>query len=69
MTFHIAKEHLFFWIIFFLHLSGPIEHINNNNEMPNVFNFGLITPLHTIVYPCFSLIFKISLTFMNIQMK
>ena len=40
-----------------------------NNEMSYVFNLGLITPLHTIVYPCFSLIFKISLIFMNMQMK
>ena len=44
--------------IFFLHLSCPIEQIYTHNEMSYVFNLGLITPLHTIVYPCFYLIFK-----------
>ena len=37
----------------FLHLSGPIEQIYAHNKMSDVFNLGLITPLHTIVYPCF----------------
>ena len=54
---------------FFLHLSGPTGQIYTHNEMPYVFNLGLITPLHTIVYPCFSLIFKISLIFNNMQMR
>ena len=43
--------------------------IYTHNEMSYVFNLDLITPLHTIVYLCFSLIFKISLIFMNMQMK
>ena len=37
----------------FLHLSGPIGQIYAHNEMSYVLNLGLITPLHTIVYPCF----------------
>ena len=37
----------------FLHLSGPIEQIYTHNEMSYVFSLGLITPLHTTVYPCF----------------
>ena len=37
----------------FLHLSGPIGQIFAHNEMSYVLNLGLITPLHTIVYPCF----------------
>ena len=54
----------------FLHLSGPIGQIYAHNEMPYVINLGLITLLHTIVYPwLFSLIFKISLIFMNMQMR
>ena len=53
----------------FLHLSGPIGQIYADNEMSYVFNLGLITPLHIIVYQCFSLIFKISLIFMNMQMR
>ena len=68
MKVHITKEH-FFRTIFFLHLSGPNEQIYTNNEMSFVFNLGLITPLHTKVYPWFSLIFYISLIFMNMQMK
>ena len=47
----------------FLHLSGPIGQIYAHNEMSYVFNLGLITLLHTIVF-----IFKISLIFMNMQM-
>ena len=43
----------------FLHLCGPNEQIYTHNEMSFVFNLGLITPLHTIVYPCFSLILNI----------
>ena len=38
---------------YFLHLSGPIEQIYTHNEMSYVFNLGLITPLHTIVYQWF----------------
>ena len=69
----------------FLHVSGPNEQIYTHNEMSYVFNLGLITPLQTIVYQCFSpilkyvhpLIFlrsflsllKFSLIFMNMQMK
>ena len=53
----------------FLHLSGPSEQIYTHNKMSYMFILGLMTPLHTIVYPCFSLIFKISLIFMNMQMK
>ena len=52
----------------FLHLSGPIGQIYAHNEMSYVFNLGMITLFHTIVYPCFSLIFTISLIFMNTQM-
>ena len=52
-----------------MHLSGPIEQIYTHNEMSFVFNFGLITPLHKIVYLFFPLIFKISLIFMKMQMK
>ena len=39
----------------FLHLdlSGPNEQIYTHNEMSFLFNLGLVTPLHTIVYPCF----------------
>ena len=34
-------------------LSGPIGQIYAHNKMSDAFNLGLITPLHTIVYPCF----------------
>ena len=39
----------------FLHLGGPLEQIYTHNEMSNMYvsNLGLITNLHTIVYPCF----------------
>ena len=47
-----TKEHLFLRTIF-LHLSAPIGQILAHNKMSYVFNLGLITPLHTIVYPCF----------------
>ena len=53
----------------FLHLSGPIGQINAHNIMSYVFNLGLIIPLHPIVYTCFPLIFKISLIFINMQMR
>ena len=54
----------------FLHLSGPNEPIYTHNKMSFVFNLGRLTLLDTIVYPCFfSLIFNISLIFMNMQMK
>ena len=46
-------EHLFVRTIFFLHLSDSIGQIYAHNEMSCVFNFGLITSLHTKVYPCF----------------
>ena len=69
MKFHITKEHVFLRTIFFLHLSGPNEQIYTHNEMSFVFNLGLITPLHTIVYPFFSLIFHISLIFINMHME
>ena len=52
IKFHISKGHLFFRTILF-HLSGPIEQIYTHDEMSYVFNLGLITPLHTIVYPWF----------------
>ena len=53
-----------------LHLSGPIGQIYAHNKMYYEFNLGLITPLHTIVYPwVFPSIFKISLIFMNMQMR
>ena len=68
MKIHITKEHSFLRTIF-LHLSGPIEQIYTNNKMSYVFNLGLITLLHTAVYPWVALIFKISLIFMNMQMK
>ena len=42
----------------FLHVSGPIGQVYAHYEMSYVFNLGLITPLHTIVYHCFySIIF------------
>ena len=53
----------------FLHLSGPIGQSYAHNEMSYVFNLGLITPLHTIVYSCFFPYFTISLIFMNMQMR
>ena len=54
----------------FWHLSGPIGQIYAHNKMSYVFNLGLIAPLHTVVYPCFfSLIYTISLIFMNMQMR
>ena len=53
----------------FLHLSGPIGQIYAHNEMSYVFNLGLIIPLHLIDYPCFSLIFQISLIFINMQIR
>ena len=37
----------------FLHLSGPNDQIYTHNEISYVFNLSLITPLHTIIYPCF----------------
>ena len=53
----------------FLHLSGPIEQIYTHNEMSNVFNVGLITPLDTsLPNVFFSFIFKFSLIFINMQM-
>ena len=52
-----TKEHLFLRTIFFWHLSGPIGQIYAHNEMSYVFNLGLITPLNTIVYPCFFFLF------------
>ena len=54
MKFQKTKEHLFLGQYFCLHLSGPIEQIYIHNEMSYVFNLGLITPLHTIVYLCFA---------------
>ena len=42
----------------FWHLSGPIGQIYSHNEMSYVCNLGLITPLHTIVYPLFFPHFK-----------
>ena len=68
MLFRITKEHLSSGQLIW-HLSGPIENIYTHNEMSFVFNLGLISPLHNIVYPCLSLIFKISLIFMNMQMN
>ena len=65
-----TKEHLFLRTIFFLHLGGRIGQIYAHNDMSYVFNLGLITLKHTIVYPWFLvLIFKISLIFMNMQMR
>ena len=53
-----------------LHLNGPIGQIYAHYEMYYVFNLGLITPLLTIVYPCFfPIIFQISLIFMIMQMR
>ena len=37
----------------FLHLSGPNEQIYTHIEMSYVFNLGLISPLHTIMYTWF----------------
>ena len=44
---------IYFWGQYFLHFSGPIGQIYAHSEMYYVFNLGLITPLHTIVYLCF----------------
>ena len=54
MKFHINKVHFFLRTIsFFKNLTGPIEQIYTRNDMSCVFNLGLITPLHIIVYQCF----------------
>ena len=53
MKFQKPEEHLFFEDNIFLHLSGPIGQIYTHNEMSFVFNLGMITQLHTIVYPSF----------------
>ena len=39
----------------FLHLIDPNKQIYTHNEMSYVFNFGLINPMHIIVYPRFPL--------------
>ena len=67
--------------IFFFHLSCPIEQMYNLNEMPYVFNVGLITPLNTslpkqpeislfmflfIILPHF---LRFSLIFINMQIR
>ena len=41
----------------------------HHNEMSYVFNLGQITPLDTSLPNVFSLLFKISLIFMNMQMR
>ena len=51
MKFQKPKSIYFEDNIFFLHLRGPIEQVYTHNEMSYVLNLGLITPLHTIVYP------------------
>ena len=53
----------------FVHLSGPIEQICTCDEMPYVFNLGLITPLDTSLANGFPSFYKISLIFMNMQMR
>ena len=64
-----TKEHLFLGQ-YFLHLSGPNEQTNTHNEMSYVFNLGLINPLaYYSLTMVISLIFKISLIFINMQMK
>ena len=47
----------------FLHLSGPIGQTYAHNKMSDVFNLGLITPVAFFHH------FKISLIFMNMQMR
>ena len=65
-----TKEHLFLRTNIFLHLSGPIGQTCTHHEMSYVFNLGLITQLHTIVYTCFFLsLQKFSLIFINMQMR
>ena len=56
---------LIFRTIFFLHSSGPIEQIYTRYKISYVFNVGQLPPW--IHYPMFSLIYKISLIFMNMQ--
>ena len=53
----------------FLPLSGPIERIYTQNKMSYIFNVGLITPFNTSLPNVFSLIFKFSLIFINMQMR
>ena len=53
----------------FLHLSSPIEQIYSHDKMCYVFNLGLTTPLDDSLPNDFSNIFKISLIFMNIQLR
>ena len=53
----------------FLHLSGPIRQIYAHNKMSDVFNLGLITPVAYYSLPMLFPSFKISLIFMNMQMR
>ena len=54
----------------FLHLSGPIGQIYAHNKMSDVFNLGLVTPVAYYSLPMFFFHhFKISLIFMNMQMR
>ena len=68
MIFHITKMHLSLRTKF-LHLSGPIEQINSQKKMSYVFNVDLITSWDASSSDGFSLIFKFSLIFMNMQMR
>ena len=43
--------------------------INTRNKISYAFNLGLITPLDTSLPNGFSIVFKFSLIFMNIQMR
>ena len=52
----------------FLHLSGPIGQIYAHNKMSDVFNLGLIIPVAYSTHAFFHH-FKISLIFMNMQMR
>ena len=68
MKFHITKR-IYLRTILFLHLSGPNEQIYTLNELPNVFNVGLTTPLDTSLPDFSPFIFKFSLIYLNIQMR
>ena len=68
MKFHITKR-IDLRTILFLHLSGPNEQIYTFNEMPNVFNVGLTTPLDTSLPDFPPSFFKFSLIYLNIQLR
>ena len=68
MQFHITKMD-FFRTIFFLHLSGRIEQIGVHKKLSKLFHVGKLSPGVLVYSMVFSLIFKFSLIFMNMQMR